>query len=123
MKVSAPLVAILLVFPTEAIADHMTIEFTFQGTKGCQTLFANPEIRLKQFPPGAKRVLLSLRGPEHEDMGGQEIPLPSNGVIPAAAIRTFAPCNPGFYTYKVVVKANDGEAIGTAEKQSLFPAE
>ncbi|MFT4117559.1 hypothetical protein [Bradyrhizobium sp.] len=117
------MLSLALLLSNGALADPLSMDFTFRGTKGCLTLFSNPEIRLKQLPAGAKLVLLTLQGPNHRDMGGQEITLPSDGVIPAEAIRTFAPCNPGLYTYKAVVKAKDGAAIGTAEAERPFPSE
>jgi len=38
----------------------MSLEFSWQGTKGCVTLFPNPEIRLRNVPPDAKQLLLVL---------------------------------------------------------------
>ena len=101
----------------------MAIDFTFRGTKGCVSLFPNPEIRLTHVPPGAQSVLLTLQGPEHREMGGEEIRLPPNGVIRAESIRTFAPCNPGVYTYQALVKAKDGGTIATAAMPRAFPSE
>lgn len=101
----------------------MAIDFTFRGTKGCVSLFPNPEIRLTNVPLGANSVVLTLQGPEHRELGGEEIKVPSNGVIPAASVRTFAPCNPGVYTYQALIKAKDGGTIATAELTRAFPSE
>lgn len=123
MRVPILLVVISICLSTEAIADQMAIDFTFRGTKGCVSLFPNPEIRLTHVPPGAKNVVLTLQGPEQRELGGEEIRLPSNGVIPAGSIRSFAPCNPGVYTYLALVKAKDGGTIATAELKRAFPSE
>jgi hypothetical protein len=41
-----------------ALADPMTLDCSWQGAKGCITLFPNPEIRLHNFAPDAKLILM-----------------------------------------------------------------
>lgn len=41
-----------------ALADPMTLDYSWQGAKGCITLFPNPEILLHNIPPDAKLVLM-----------------------------------------------------------------
>ena len=59
-RVFAAAAAVLIVACSPALADPMTIDFSWQGAKGCITLFPNPEIRLRNVPPGAKLLLLTL---------------------------------------------------------------
>lgn len=104
-----------------AASEPFAISFSFKGTTGCKTLFPNPEIRLQNLPAGGSRVLIRLRGDKGWELGGQEITLPASGTVPAGAIHTFAPCNPGLFSYQVTVKSATGGTIGEAEASRLFP--
>jgi hypothetical protein len=84
-RVFAAAAAVLIVACSPALFDPITIDFSWQGAKGCITLFLNPEIRMRNVPPGAKLLLLTLAQGTRE-MGGQEIPLPENGILPPGAI-------------------------------------
>ena len=107
-----------------ALAEQpMTIDFSFKGTRGCTGTYSNPEIRIRHAPAAGARVSIRLIGPKDQELGGQEIPLPSNGSIPAGTIRTFAPCKDGFYTYQAIVKARDGAVLSKAEMPRFFPIE
>lgn len=125
MKPSLACAAIISFFTVSAAAadDGMTLDFSFKGTRGCITLYANPEIRIRNVPPGATRVLLRLIGPNGRDLGGQETALLSSGIISAGSIRTFAPCDPGLYMYQAIVKADDGRTIAVGEMERLFGRE
>lgn len=114
-------VSLLIALSTPALAaDEMTIEFSFRGARGCSTLFPNPEIKLKNIPVGAKSVLIRLRRGDYE-MGGQEILLPTNGVLAHDMVRTWGPCNAGEYTYQATVKSASGQALARAEHSQFFP--
>jgi len=80
------------------------MSFSFLSSRPCVSLFDNPEIRLKDVPQGAASILVQLTQADQE-YGGQEVPLPKNGILPAGALRTFGPCNPGVYQYEVTVKS------------------
>lgn len=103
----------------QAIAG-MTMSFSFLGSRPCVSLFDNPEIRLKDVPQGAASILVQLTQANRE-YGGQEVRLPKNGILPAGALRTFGPCNPGVYQYEVTVKSIAGEVLGRARQSRTFP--
>lgn len=98
----------------------MTMSFSFLNSRPCISLFDNPEIRLKDVPQGAASILVQLTQADQE-YGGQEVPLPKNGILPAGALRTFGPCNPGVYQYEVTVKSAAGEVLGRARQSHTFP--
>src|SRR5258708_12735228 len=89
--------AALLTTGYSAFADPMTLEFSWRGSKGCVTLFPNPEIRLRNIPREGKFLSLTLMQGLRE-MGGQELPIPEDGILPSRTVRTFGPCNPTVYT-------------------------
>ena len=96
------------------------MSFSFLNSRPCISLFDNPEIRLKDVPQGAASILVQLTQADQE-YGGQEVPLPKNGILPAGALRTFGPCNPGVYQYEVTVKSIAGEVLGRARQSRTFP--
>jgi len=98
----------------------MTMSFSFLGSTPCVSLFDNPEIRLKDVPQGVASILVQLTQADQE-YGGQEVRLPKNGILPAGALRTFGPCNPGVYQYEVTVKSAAGEVLGRARQSRTFP--
>lgn len=101
----------------------MSVDFSFRGSKdGCTGYFQSPEMRLRNVPKGATsaRLALSEKG---TDMGGQDVALPSNGVLPTGTIRTFGPCNPGVYTYSVTVKSGSGQILARAEQSRTVPTD
>lgn len=105
-----------------ASAEPMTIDFSWQSTGGCITLFPNPEIRFKNVPPDAKLLLLTLSQGARE-MGGQEIAMPANGVLPSGSIRTFGPCRPDVYQWTAVVKSSKGEVLAEARRARVYPTD
>lgn len=114
--------AVLVVTCGPALADPMTIDFSWQGTKGCVTLFPNPEIRLRNVPPGGKLLLITLEQGTRE-MGGEEIPLPENGILPPGVIRTFGPCRPDIYRWTAVVKSATGKVLAEAREARFYPTD
>jgi len=111
----------LLMATSQALAqDAMTIDFSFRESRGCVTLFPNPEIKFQNIPVGAKSVLLRLRQGARE-LGGQEVLMPASGILPANTVRTFAPCNPGTYAYEAIVKSTTGQVLAKTEQLHFFP--
>jgi hypothetical protein len=104
-----------------ASADPMTVEFSWQGAHGCVTLFPNPEIRLRNVPAGATSMSLTLTQGARE-MGGQDVPVPRNGILPSGAIRTFGPCKPGLYEWTAVAKSPTGQVLSEAHQAQFYPA-
>jgi hypothetical protein len=99
----------------------MSVDFSFLGSKDrCTGYFESPEMRLHNVPKGARsaRLALSEKG---TDMGGQDVVLPSNGLLPTGTVRTFGPCNPGVYTYSVTVKSESGQILARAEQSRTVP--
>src|SRR5260370_39774760 len=94
--------AALLTTGYSAFADPMTLEFSWRGSKGCVTLFPNPEIRLRNIPREGKLLSLTLMQGLRE-MGGQELPIAEDGVLPFGTIRTFGPCSPGVCTWPALL--------------------
>ncbi len=114
--------AALLATGCSAFADPMTLEFSWRGSKGCVTLFPNPEIRLRNIPREGKFLSLTLMQGLRE-MGGQELPIPEDGVLPSGTIRTFGPCNPGVYTWTALVKSASGETLSEAHQARYYPTD
>ena len=50
-------------------------------------------------------------------MGGQEIPVPVDGVVPSGSIRTFGPCNPAMST--ALVRSSTGEVLSEAHTSQV----
>lgn len=105
-----------------AFADSMTLDFSWGGEKGCVSLFPNPEFHLHNVPAGAKRLSLTLTKGARE-MGGQELPIPQNGILPSGTFRTFAPCNPGVYQWTAQAKSATGEVLSEARKARYYPSD
>ncbi|MGY8681569.1 hypothetical protein Q2941_27845 [Bradyrhizobium sp. UFLA05-153] len=105
-----------------ALADQMALDFSWQGAKGCVTLFPNPEIRLRNVPTGAKLLLLVLMQGTRE-MGGQELPMPADGVVPSGSIRTFGPCKPDMYQWTALAKSANGTVLAEAHRTRFFPTD
>jgi len=105
-----------------ALADPMTLDFSWGGAKGCVTLFPNPEFRLRNVPAGAKSLSLTLTQGVRE-MGGEELPIPSDGILPSGTFRTFGPCNPGVYRWTAQAKAATGEVLSEAHRARYYPSD
>jgi hypothetical protein len=103
-----------------ALADPMTIDFSWHGARGCVTLFPNPEIRFRNVPADAKLVVLTLTQGSRE-LGGQEVAMPANGVLPPASIRTFGPCDPAVYQWTAVAKSDSGKILAEARQARFYP--
>ena len=103
-------------------AESMSLEFSWQGTKGCVTLFPNPEIRLRNVPPDAKQLLLVLTQGVRE-MGGEELAVPANGIVPSGAIRTFGPCKPDIYQWTALAKSSTGKVLSEARQARFYPTD
>jgi|EndMetStandDraft_6_1072998.scaffolds.fasta_scaffold03735_6 hypothetical protein len=105
-----------------ALAEPMTIDFSWQSAGGCITLFPNPEIRFKNVPPDAKLLVLTLSQGTRE-MGGQEIAMPASGVLPSGSIRTFGPCRSDVYQWTAVAKSSKGEVLAEARRARVYPTD
>lgn len=105
-----------------ALADPMTLDFSWGGTKGCVSLFPNPELHLQNVPAGAKSVSVTLTQGVRE-MGGEELPIPENGILPSGTFRTFAPCVPGVYQWTAQAKSGTGEVLSEAHKARYYPSD
>ncbi|UQR65480.1 MULTISPECIES: hypothetical protein [Bradyrhizobium] len=122
MRAVVVAVALLLAVCHPASADPMTLDFSWRGAHGCVTLFPNPEIRLRNIPAGATSMTLTLAEGARE-MGGQNVPVPSNGVVPSGTIRTFGPCKPGLYEWTALVKSSTGQVLSEAHQARFYPAD
>jgi hypothetical protein len=121
MKVSL-LSALLCLTGIPASAAEMTLDFSWRGARGCVALFPNPEIRLRNIPAGAKLLSLTLtQGPR--EMGGQELPVPEDGVIASGTIRTYAPCNPGPYRWSALTRSTTGSILSEAHQTRFYPTD
>jgi hypothetical protein len=98
----------------------MALEFSWRGAHGCVTLFPNPEIRLRNVPAGSASVSLTLTQGARE-MGGQDVPVPDNGIFPVGTIRTFGPCKPGLYEWTAVAKSSTGQVLSEAHQARFYP--
>jgi hypothetical protein len=120
VAVSVSLLAVC--HPASADPAPMTLEFSWHGAQGCITLFPNPEIRLHNIPAGAASMSLTLTQGVRE-MGGQDVPVPVNGILPPGTIRTFGPCKPGLYEWTVLAKSSTGQVLSEAHKARFYPSE
>ena len=121
-KVIVLALAALFAAGCSAFADPMTLDFSWRGTHGCVTLFPNPEIRLQNVPAGARLLSLTLaQGPR--EMGGQELQIPGDGILPYGAIRTFGPCNPGVYRWTAQAKSSTGQILSEAHQARFYPTD
>ncbi|MGY8662675.1 hypothetical protein Q3C01_09935 [Bradyrhizobium sp. UFLA05-109] len=118
----ALLVAWISMSGSVAADPMMIIDFSWQGTTGCVTLFPNPEIRLRNVPADAKLLLLTLTQGARE-MGGEEVPMPASGVVPAGSIRTFGPCRPDVYQWTAVAKSATGRLLAEARQARFYPTD
>ncbi|MCP3460054.1 hypothetical protein [Bradyrhizobium sp. CCGUVB23] len=116
------LVAWISIFGPAAADPVMTIDFSWQGTTGCVTLFPNPEIRIHNVPADAKLLLLTLTQGARE-MGGEEVLMPANGIVPAGSIRTFGPCRPDVYRWTAVAKSATGRFLAEARQARFYPTD
>ncbi len=114
--------AMLPALGASALADPMTLDFSWREARGCVTLFPNPEIRLRNIPPGAKLLLVTLSQGSRE-LGGQEVPVPSDGVLQFGALRTFAPCTPGVYRWTALVRSSTGQILAEAHQARFYPTD
>jgi hypothetical protein len=122
LKPAAAVFVLSLAVCDPASADPMTLDFSWHGAHGCVTLFPNPEIRLRNIPVDATSLSLTLmQGPR--EMGGQDIPIPRNGILPFGAIRTFGPCNPGFYQWTALVRSSTGQVLSEAHLARFYPTD
>jgi hypothetical protein len=56
-------------------------------------------------------------------MGGQELSMPANGIVPSESIRTFAPWRPDVYQWNAVAKSADGRVIAEAHRARFYPTD
>jgi hypothetical protein len=102
-----------------AIADEASIDFSWEGVETCKRVATSPRITISHYPTGTRRVLLTLTQGEREN-GGQEVDLPSSGVLDAGAITTLGICNAGTYTWTAIFKAVDGAVLGKVKVNKYF---
>ncbi|TYO61581.1 hypothetical protein FXV83_37430 [Bradyrhizobium hipponense] len=121
MRVAVAVFASLLAVSHPASADPMTLDFSWHGAQGCVTLFPNPEIRLRNVPADATLMSLTLAQGTRE-MGGQDVPVPANGILPSGRIRTFGPCKPGLYEWTALAKSSTGQVLSEAHQERFYPA-
>jgi hypothetical protein len=105
-----------------ALADPMTLDFSWRGARGCVSLFPNPEIRLRNIPADGRFLSLTLTQGLRE-MGGQELPIPEDGILPFGTIRTFGPCSPGVYRWTAMVKSSTGQVLSEAHQARFYPTD
>jgi hypothetical protein len=55
------------------------------------------------------------------ELGGQEIPFPTTGVIPAGVITIAGPCVPGVYSWTATLKSVAGETLAIVRRDRGFP--
>ena len=122
MKVAIAIFVFSLSVCRPASADPTTLEFSWQGAHGCVTLFPNPEIRLRNIPVGATSMSLTLMKGTWE-LGGQDVPVPANGILPFATIRTFGPCKPGLYEWTALMKSSTGQILSEAHQAHFYPSD
>ncbi|MBR1151577.1 hypothetical protein [Bradyrhizobium sp. JYMT SZCCT0428] len=103
-----------------AFAHEISIEFSWDGATPCKTLSANPRMVIRGFPKEAKRVMLILTQGKNP-RGGQEIDLPSSGIIPPKEVWTMGVCNPDVYRWTAIFKAANGTILAQTHTEKPFP--
>jgi hypothetical protein len=118
IRIAASLLAVA--FSTNVMANDISIEFTWDGSATCKTVYLNPRMIIRNFPPQATRVLITLTEGNREK-GGQEVDMPSSGIIPAGVISTIGICNPGIYRWTAIFKSASGAVVAEAHVDRRFP--
>jgi hypothetical protein len=113
-------IAVSLTICAPAFAQDASIDFSWDGVTTCRTISANPRMVITNFPKEAKRVMLILTQGKNP-RGGQEVELPSSGVIPAAEAWTMGVCNPDMYRWTAIFKSADGVVLGETHVDRHFP--
>jgi len=54
-------------------------------------------------------------------MGGEELAVPANGIVPSGAIRTFGPCKPDIYQWTALAKSSTGKVLAEGAAGPLLP--
>jgi hypothetical protein len=103
-----------------ASANDISIDFSWQGVPGCQSLSRSPRMTIRGFPNEAKRVSLALTIGNAEK-GGEEVDLPTSGVVPEGAVTTFGPCIPGIYRWTAIFKSATGKIVAETHIDKPFP--
>lgn len=109
-------------FQSGEAANSPNFSFSWTGVSPCKSITNGPAFKFVNIPKAAKRVLLVLDQGNRE-FGGQEVPLPSDGVLPEGAIKIVAPCVPGRYRWTATLKSSGGEALALIRKDSQFPGD
>jgi hypothetical protein len=99
-----------------------TFDYSWAGVPTCRSLSSSPAFAFSNFSPNTKRVSMLLTQGERE-LGGEEVPFPANGVIPAAAIIMMGPCVPGTYRWTATLKSAAGETLAIVREDRNFPGE
>jgi hypothetical protein len=103
-----------------AMAEDISIDFNWDAATTCKTIYLNPRMVIRNFPSEAKRVLMILTEGDREK-GGQEVDLPSSGVIPAGVISTIGICNPDMYRWTAIFKSSSGSVLAETHVDRHFP--
>ena len=103
-----------------ASANDIFIDFSWRGVPACQSLSRSPRMTIRGFPNEAKRVLLILTIGNAEK-GGEEVDLPTSGVLPEGAVTTFGPCIPGMYRWTAIFKSATGKIVAETHVDKPFP--
>lgn len=105
-----------------ASADPMTLDFTGTGRRAASRSSQIPKSVCTTFPAGATSMSLTLTQGVRE-LGGQDVPVPGNGILPFGTIRTFGPCKPGLYEWTALVKSSTGQLLSEAHQARLYPSD
>jgi hypothetical protein len=111
---------LLLAASLPAFAEEISIEFSWDGVTPCRTISANPQMIIRNFPKEAKKVMLILTQGKSA-RGGQEVDLPSSGVIPAGEAWTMGVCNPDMYRWTAIFKSAQGAVLAETHVDRHFP--
>ena len=111
---------LLLAFSLPAGAEDISIDFSWDGVTSCRTISASPRMVIRDFPKEAKRVMLILTQGKNP-RGGQEVELPSSGIIPAGEAWTMGVCNPDVYRWTAIFKSANGVVLGETHVDRHFP--
>jgi hypothetical protein len=75
---------------------------------------------IRNFPKETKRVMLILTQGDKK-RGGQEVDLPSSGVIPPGEVWTMGVCNPDTYRWTAIFKSAAGTVLAETHVDRHYP--
>ena len=121
-RTAAAIAFVLPLISAAALAQEMTVDFSWSGVPGCQGASVSPAFQVRNVPDKTRSLHFTLikRGDDRE-YGGSTVTYPSSGNIPQGAVFSYSPCQPGEYVWTVTALDALGKPLAIATKIRQFP--